>query len=217
MCSALTPDCGYDNSTINLIGDVYRPNTKCLGKLCLHKKTFQSLGRSDYQCPQCGSVCQLRNVLFEDQTNSLFLKFGQKVYIFGESPKSVQDVIGDVYCPGKYCSNREKRESLGGYVTTPRSIYGYGKCGAWFFVHEVPFMLKEHVKTTKKDKTRFFFAKKMNFLPNKQFLLNVPFQSTKYRKKELCVDSKVQKNIGDVYCPTCRNEKCVCNSTNKTT
>ena len=33
---------------------------------------------------------------------------GQGVYIFEESPKSVQDVIGDVYCPGKYCSNREK-------------------------------------------------------------------------------------------------------------
>ena len=56
LCSAFTPDCGYDNSTIILIGDVYCTNTKCLGKLCLYKKTFQSLGRSDYQCPQCGSV-----------------------------------------------------------------------------------------------------------------------------------------------------------------
>ena len=53
--------------------------------------------------------------------------------------------------------------------------------------------------------------------PNKQFLLNVPFQSTKYRKKELCVDNKVQETIGDVYCPTWRIEKCVYISTNKTT
>ena len=50
MYSAFTPDCGYDTSTIFLIGDVYCPNTKCLVKLCLHKKTFQSLGRSDHQC-----------------------------------------------------------------------------------------------------------------------------------------------------------------------
>ena len=57
MYSAFIPDCGYDTRTIILIGDVYCPNTKCLGKLCLHKKTFQSLGRSDYQCPQCASVC----------------------------------------------------------------------------------------------------------------------------------------------------------------
>ena len=79
-------------------------------------------------------------------------------------------------------------------------------------------MLQEHVKTTKTDKTRFFFSKKkMNMVPNKQPLLNVPFQSTKFRKKELCVDNKVRETIGYVYCPTCRNEKCVYISTKKTT
>ena len=160
MCSALTPDCGYDNSTIILIGDVYCPNTKCLGKTCLHKKTLQSLGRSDYQCPQCASVCQARNIPFEEQTNSIFLSFGQGVYIFDESAKSIQDVIGDVYYTGKYCFNREKCESLGGYKTTPRSIHCCGKCGARLFDHKVPFMLQEHVKATQTDKTRFFFAKK---------------------------------------------------------
>ena len=48
MSSAFTPDCGHYNSTIILNGDVYCPNTKRLGKLCQHRKTFQSLGRSDY-------------------------------------------------------------------------------------------------------------------------------------------------------------------------
>ena len=57
----------------------------------------------------------------------------------------------------------------------------------------------------------------MNLVPNKQLILNVPFQSTKYRKKELCVDNKLRGTIGDVYCPTCRNENCVYISTNKTT
>ena len=216
MCSAFTSDWGYDKSTIILIGDVFCPDTKCSGKICLHRETFQSLGRRDYQCSQCVSVCQARNNRFEDQTNSFFLSFRQGVYNFEESPKSIQDVIADVYCPGKYCSNREKCESLDCYVTTPRSIYGCGKCGAWLFVHKVPFMLQEHVEATKTDKTRFFFAKKkMNLVPNKQLLPNVPFQSTN-RKKELCVDNKVQETIGDVYCPTCRNEKCVYISTNKT-
>ena len=128
MCSAFTPECGQDNSTIILIGDVYCPNTKCLGKLCLHKMTFQSLGRSDYQCPQCESVCQVRNIPFEDQTSSFFLSLGQGVYIFENNPKSIQDVIGDVYCPGEYRLNREKCKSIGGYVTTPRSIYGCDIC-----------------------------------------------------------------------------------------
>ena len=57
----------------------------------------------------------------------------------------------------------------------------------------------------------------MNLVRNEQLLLNVPFQSTKYRKKELCVDNIVRDTIGDVYCPTCRNEKCVYISSNKTT
>ena len=157
MCST---DCAYDNSTIILIGDVFCPNTKCSGRICLHKKTFQSLGRSDYHCPQCGSVCQVRNIPFEEQINSFFLSHGQGVYIFEERPKLFQEVIGDVYCPGKYCLNTEKCKSIGGYVTTPRSIYGCDNCGAWLFVHKVPFKLQEHVKTTKTDNTRFFFAKK---------------------------------------------------------
>ena len=57
----------------------------------------------------------------------------------------------------------------------------------------------------------------MNLVLNKQLLLNVPFQSTKYGKKEMGVDNKVRETIGDVCCPTCRNEKCVYISSNKTT
>ena len=64
-----------------------------------------------------------------------------------------------------------------------------------------------------RQNTFFLCQKKMDLVPNKQLLLNVPFQSTKYRKKELCVDNKVRETIGDVYCPTCRNEKCVYIST----
>ena len=159
MCSAFTPDGGYDNSTFILIGDLYCPNTKCLDKLCLQKKTFQFPDRSDYQCQQCVSVCQVRKIPFEDQTNSFFLSLGQGVYILEECPKSVQDVIGDVYCPVKYCSNTEKRESLDSYVTIPRSSYACGKCGAWLFVYKVHFMLQKHVNTTKTVKTRLFFAR----------------------------------------------------------
>ena len=104
-------------------------------------------------------MCQVRNIPFEDQRISFVLSFGQGVYIFEENPKSIQHVIGDVYCPGEYCFNRVKCKSIGGYVSTPRSICGCDNCGAWLFVHKVLFTLQEHVKTTKTDKTRFFFAK----------------------------------------------------------
>ena len=56
----------------------------------------------------------------------------------------------------------------------------------------------------------------MNLLRGKQLFFNVPFQSTKCKKKELCVDNEVQEAIGDVFCPTCRKEKCDYISTNKT-
>ena len=52
-------------------------------------------------------------------------------------------------------------------------------------------------------------------LHDKELFNKVSFQSTKYRKKELCVDNI--KTIGDVYSPTCRNENCVYILTNKTT
>ena len=96
----------------------------------MHKKTFQSLGRSEYHCPQCASVCQVRNTPFEDQTNSFFLSFSQGVYTVEEGPKSILDAIGDVYCPGNCCFNREIGESLDGHETSPRTIYDCGKCGA---------------------------------------------------------------------------------------
>ena len=146
------------------------PNTKCLGKPCLLKETFQSLGRSDYQCAHCASLCQVRIIPFQYQTISFFLFFGQEVYIFEESPKANQYVIGDVYSHGEYCLNREKFGSLGGYVRALRPIYSCGKCEAWLFVHKVHFMLQEHVKTTKTDKTHLFSAEK-NKLDTEQTII----------------------------------------------
>ena len=163
------------------------PNTYFLGEICLHKKTFHSLGRSDYQCPQCGSVSQVRNIPCEDPTNSSFSSFGSAVHIFEESLKSIQNVIGDVYCPNKFCLNREICKYIAGYVTTPRSIYGCNNCGAWLFVHKVFFHVtgaRKHDKN--RQNTLFLCREKMNLVPNKQLILNVPFQSTKYRIKN-CV------------------------------
>ena len=76
MYSAFTHNFGYDNSNINPIPDLYCLNTECSGKLCLCKKTFESLERSDYQRPECASVCRVRNIPVEGQRNSLFLSFG---------------------------------------------------------------------------------------------------------------------------------------------
>ena len=36
-----------------------------------------------------------------------FSMFDQKNYIFQEAQKSNQDVIGDIYCPGRYSSGQK--------------------------------------------------------------------------------------------------------------
>ena len=43
------------------------------------------------------------------------------------------------------------------------------------------------------------------------------FNQPNVEKKELSAENKIQETIGDVYCPTFRNEKCVYFSTNKVT
>ena len=104
--------------------------------------------------------------------------------------------------PVSIVSTERNVNLLKGYVTTPRSICACNNCGAWLFVHKYRFTLQEHVNTTQTDKTRFFFAKKDELGTQQTIVTNVPFQSTKYRKKELCVDNKLREIIGDVYCPT---------------
>ena len=88
MCNATTPHCGYNDSSNILIGELYCPNTECSGKFCLHKKTFQSLGRSDYQCLQCTSVCQVRNISFERQKRFFFVVWSKNLHFWKESKVS---------------------------------------------------------------------------------------------------------------------------------
>ena len=189
-------DFAYDNSTIILIGDVYCPNAKCLCKLCQHKKTFQSFGRSDYQCTHCGSLCQVRNIPFADQTNSFFLSLGQGVYIFEERPKSIQEIIGDVYCPGEFCLRREMR--IYWWLCNNSEIHLW-LCKVWRLVvcSQSAFHVTRARKDDKNRQNTLFLCQKRWNPPDEQVLPNVPFQSTKCGKKELCVDNI--KAIGDVY------------------
>ena len=119
-----------------------------------------------------------------------------------------------MYCPHEYCLNREKCKSIGGYVTTPRSIYGCDNCGAWLFVQKFLSRYKSTERRQKQTKHAVSLLKKM--LHDKQLFNKVPFQSTKHRK-ENCVWTISRLLEMCMYCPTCRNEKCAYISTNKTT
>ena len=90
-------------------------------------------------------------------------------------------------------STDTKTEPLDGYVTTTRSIHGCEKCGAWLFNSRVPFTLREHIRTTKADITRFFLLKKMNSLPDEQLFIHVSYHSTKNRKKKCVYTTKLNR------------------------
>ena len=87
MYTTFTTDCRYDNSIIELIENVYCPHTMCSGTLFVHKKFFQSLGRSNYHCRHSLSIIQVHNIPFEEQKNSLSLTCCHGVYIFWRDTK----------------------------------------------------------------------------------------------------------------------------------
>ena len=218
ICSGFTPDCGYDNSTIILIGDVYCPNSKCSGKLCLHKQTFQSLGSRQTRLSMSATmrVCVPgAQYSFWRSNEFFFLSFGPSILHLWKESKMNSRFYGRFVLSWQVLFQQREMRISWWLCNNSEINYGCGKLGAWLFVQKVTLMLQEHVKTTITDKIRFVFDKKKNLVPSKQMLFNFPFQSTKYGKNELCVDNKVQQTIGDVYCPTCRIENCVCISTNE--
>ena len=87
ICSAFTLDCRYYSCDIDVIVNVWCPNTMCSEKNCGDKVIFQSLGSSDYQGPQYSSTHHVRNIPFKEQTSLFFLKFGQGVVNFEETQK----------------------------------------------------------------------------------------------------------------------------------
>ena len=64
-------------------------NNSCIFSI----KTFELHGN------QFKSICQVCNIFFDEQTKSFFLKFDQGINNFEETKKTIQVVIGDVYCP----------------------------------------------------------------------------------------------------------------------
>ena len=59
MCSAFSPDCGYDNSTFNLIGDVFCPKKSVRVKFACTKGLFKRSAeafinvRNEHLCARC--------------------------------------------------------------------------------------------------------------------------------------------------------------------
>ena len=68
MCSTFTPDCGFENSTIILIGDVYCPNTNVWVNFACTKKLFNLLAEA---------IINVRNVVLCAGCEIVLLKIKQ--------------------------------------------------------------------------------------------------------------------------------------------
>ena len=79
MCSAFTPNCGYDNSTIILIGDVYCPTCPNCVYISTNKTT------SFYDCKKCKACCHVLNIPFNDQKPTIMLFGGDGTHCLHES------------------------------------------------------------------------------------------------------------------------------------
>ena len=205
MCSALTPDCGHENNNIILNGHVYCPNTKCLGKLCLYKKTFQSLGRSDYQCPQCASVCQVRRIPFEDQTNSFFLVAWSKGLHFWREPKISSRCYWRCLLSWQVLFQQRKMRISWWLCNNSEVHLCFWKVWSLVVCSKSYFHITRARKGEKTDKTQFFFARKIfTWYPTKNYYLMCYFNqpnigrkicgwTTKYeRLLEMCIVQHVE-------------------------
>ena len=98
---------GFTIALLNQLGTCFvrlqsvRLNFACTNRVCY------SLDRSEYQCLQCESMYQVRNVPFQGQTNSFSVKFGWGICNFEELQGSIQVIIGNVFCLGGFCPRQK--------------------------------------------------------------------------------------------------------------
>ena len=206
ISSAFNPDCGYYKSTIVLIGDVFCPNTNCSGKLCLHKRFF-SISRQKRLWLSAMRVCVPgAQFSFPRSIKFLFLVVWlSDLHFWWEST-----INSRFYwrCLLSWQVLFQQRKRWISWRLCNKSEIHLRLWKMWsLLVSSKNFLLWYQSTQIRQSQTkRAFLQKKMKLLPSKQVFINVLFQSTNCRKKELFVDNKVQETIGNVYCSTCRNE-----------
>ena len=117
---------------------MYRPNELYYGKPCRQRKTNQSLGKSDSQCPYCTFTAQGRKFPFK-ANNFIFLEVWPKVFCLFENIQiTIQEILRDVCCPGRFCS-RQKCVYVHTWKENDELWYECLKCKTWCYVLNIPF------------------------------------------------------------------------------
>ena len=114
MSGTVDPDCCNNKSHFRPFGNVYCPTTMCSGIPCVFKKTFKSPSRTECNCPQWVSTCQVGIFNFEEHTNSFFLMSDRGIRIFEETQKSFQVFIEVVFFQERFVSDKSVSMSIQG-------------------------------------------------------------------------------------------------------
>ena len=84
------------------------------------------------------------NISSEKQTKSFFFGVDQGVFNLEETQKLIQDIIGEIYCPGRY-SSQQKCAFFHTCTTEDESCYNYLQSKACCHVLNMPF--RDHKPT----------------------------------------------------------------------
>ena len=215
LCSAFTPDCGYDNSVIILIGDVYCQIQIVWVNFAGTKRLFNLSAEAIINIRNA-HLCASAEISFWISNKFLFVgAWSRGLHFWRESKINSRCHWRCVLSRWALPQQREMQIYWWLSNNSEIHLWLWELCGL-VVCSQSSFHVTRARKDDKNRQNTLFLSLK-NMLHDKQLFNQVPFQSTKYRKKELCVDNKVREIIGDVYCPKCRNEKCVYLSTKKTT
>ena len=107
MCSTFIPDCRYDISIIKRIGNLLTVRTKCVvGSFACTRRLFNISAEAIINVLEARPTVTWAIHPFKNKQN-LFSRSVTKGFTFLEKQKSMQDVIGDVFYPGRYCSRQK--------------------------------------------------------------------------------------------------------------
>ena len=159
MCSAFTPDCGYDTSILLSLGTCIVQIQSVQVDFACTKRLFNLSAEAIINARNARLCVRCANFLLKIKENPFCCRLAKGFTFLKRTQNQFKMLLEMSIVLASIVSTERNANLIGGYVTTPRFIYGCGKCFAWLFVHKAPFTLQEHVKTTKTDKKRFFFAK----------------------------------------------------------
>ena len=104
MCSTLRLDWRYDHSNFESFlecafseGNVFCETLRATEDFSISGQKWPSLSTKHVHVSDAPSSLWWTNIL-------VFLKCNPEIYIFEGTQKSIQDVVGDVFCSGRFCS-----------------------------------------------------------------------------------------------------------------